>query len=175
VCRKSSVINQSCPNPECEFHGQKEKQNIIKHGYFKLKRGSVKDSPAKAEKRSFVPILPHHTIISTTPTISLMKSVCWASRAPISLPFYGSNIFLRTLFPDGLNVNVLLPSALTELCWIVSQFENLRGMKSVHSSELKVNEFRSLPLSKYGQGCGHPVLLGNEIIKHPKALSRYHS
>jgi hypothetical protein len=28
------VINRSCPNPECEFHGQSKKQNIIKYGYF---------------------------------------------------------------------------------------------------------------------------------------------
>jgi hypothetical protein len=34
VYRKSSVINRSCPNPECEFHGQSKKHNIIKYGYF---------------------------------------------------------------------------------------------------------------------------------------------
>ncbi len=51
--RKSSVINRSCPNPECEFHGQSKKQNIIKYGYFKLKKGRRRRYLCKVCKKVF--------------------------------------------------------------------------------------------------------------------------
>ncbi len=50
VYRKSSVINRSCPNPECGFHGQSKKQNIFKYGYFKLKCVSIQKSELNYEK-----------------------------------------------------------------------------------------------------------------------------
>ena len=51
--RKSSMINRSCPNPECEFHGQSKKQNIIKYGYFKLKKGRRRRYLCKSCKKVF--------------------------------------------------------------------------------------------------------------------------
>jgi IS1 family transposase/transposase-like protein len=53
VHRKSSVTNRSYPNPECEFHGQSKKQNIIKYGYFKLKKGRRRRYLCKACKKVF--------------------------------------------------------------------------------------------------------------------------
>lgn len=52
--RKSSVINRSCPNPECEFHGQSKKQNIIKYGYFKLKKGRRRRYLCKSCKSAYL-------------------------------------------------------------------------------------------------------------------------
>ena len=51
--RKSSVISRSCPNPECEFHGQSKKQNIIKYEYFKLKKGRRRRYLCKSCKKVF--------------------------------------------------------------------------------------------------------------------------
>ena len=36
---RKPVTNQSCPNPKCTFSGQFGKGNIVRHGFFRGKRG----------------------------------------------------------------------------------------------------------------------------------------
>ncbi len=45
--------NLSCPCPKCTLHGQSGKQNIVRHGFFMLKRGRRRRYRCNACGRTF--------------------------------------------------------------------------------------------------------------------------
>ena len=55
--RRKPPQNLSCPHPKCTLHGQFRKQNIVRHGYFALKRGRRRRYRCKACGRTFASAL----------------------------------------------------------------------------------------------------------------------
>ena len=51
--RHNSSSRAACPNPECRFHGQVGKGNIIKHSFFRLRRGRRRRYRCKACGKTF--------------------------------------------------------------------------------------------------------------------------
>ena len=51
--RHQSPIRQSCPNHECRLYGQSGKGNIVRYGFFKLKRGKRRRYRCKICGRTF--------------------------------------------------------------------------------------------------------------------------
>ncbi len=51
--RQQRVVRQTCPNNECQFYGQSGKGNIIRYGFFDLKRGKRRRYRCKTCRRTF--------------------------------------------------------------------------------------------------------------------------
>ena len=76
--KQPSVYNRSCPNPDCEQYGQLRKRNIIKYGYFKLKRGKRRRYLCQACGKTFCSTTstPYHRIQHSK---NLFDEVCLLS------------------------------------------------------------------------------------------------
>ena len=51
--RQQREVRHSCPNTQCQFYGQSGKGNIIRYGFFNLKRGKRRRYRCKTCGRTF--------------------------------------------------------------------------------------------------------------------------
>ncbi len=70
---RNSRSGRPCPNPNCRFYGQPGKGNIIKHSFFRLKRGRRRRYRCKACGRPSIALPERRIMGSSTAERDLMR------------------------------------------------------------------------------------------------------
>ena len=132
MTRQQSAIHQFCPNNECQFYGQSGKGNVIRHGFFKLRRSKRRRYRCKTCGRTFC---------STTGTVyhrihrsrNTFDEVCILSANGVSKSTIATAKRLPgILFPAGWNVLLMSPRSSMNIDCEVFCSRSYNLMRSEH-------------------------------------------